>query len=163
MRPGPAPPPDGAPLPPGARRPLTRVAIDVPASAERLQDVHDALARFWVAVARLGGAPPGAWRAAFETAVAEVAANIVRHAYPDGTPRGTMRFRLCAFPDTIQARFADRGVDFRAPAADPDDPPELPPPPDDAPAGDDPDDPDDPLAFLDLAEGGYGLPLARAA
>src|SRR5689334_13902232 len=108
MATGPAPPSDGA-----ARRPLAQVAIDVPATAERLQDVHDALARFWAAVARHhGNTPPAPWRAAFETAVAEVASNIVRHAYPGGAG-GTMRFRLHAYPDAIEARFADRGIDFR--------------------------------------------------
>ncbi len=113
------PPPAGAAARrPPSRRPLVRVAIDVPATAARLQDVHDALARFWTAVARrLGSAPPGAWRAAFETAVAEVAANIVRHAYPPGFPPGTMRFRLHAYRDAIEARFADHGVGFQAPPA----------------------------------------------
>jgi serine/threonine-protein kinase RsbW len=146
------------------------VAIDVPAKAERLQDVHDALARFWAAAARrLGVAPPGPWRAAFESAVAEVAANIVRHAYPAGYPTGTMRFRLQAYRDAIEARFVDHGMDFRPPPASGNEatrhPPDPAPAPDAAaaadPAGED--DLDDLLAALELAEGGYGLPLARAA
>jgi serine/threonine-protein kinase RsbW len=163
MATGPAPPNDGA-----ARRPLTQVAIDVPATAERLQDVHDALARFWAAVARHHGTTPsGSWRAAFETAVAEVAANIVRHAYPGGAAGGTMRFRLHAYPDAIEARFADHGIDFRphAGAGDAVEPPRPPPdrPPTGPPVPDGLDDLDGLLATADLAEGGYGLPLARAA
>jgi serine/threonine-protein kinase RsbW len=168
------PPPAGAAARrPPSRRPLVRVAIDVPATAARLQDVHDALARFWAAVARsLGSAPPGAWRAAFETAVAEVAANIVRHAYPPGFPPGTMRFRLHAYRDAIEARFADHGVGFQAPPAPPapgNDAPRHPLAPQPAPAAPDAagaageDDLDDLLAALELVEGGYGLPLAQAA
>jgi len=167
-------PPDGG----AGRRPLTRVAIDVPATAERLQDVHDALARFWAAVAgSLHNAPAGPWRAAFETAVAEVAANIVRHAYPDGAAGagGKMRFRLDAYPDAIEARFADDGVDFRPGAGDAAGPLRAPPPEPAPPAAAGPvhlgdldgldglDGLDDLLATADLAEGGYGLPLARAA
>ena len=170
MSPGLTPPAGAVARRPPSRRPLVRVAIHVPATAARLQDVHDALARFWAAVARrLGSAPPGAWRAAFETAVAEVAANIVRHAYPPGFPPGTMRFRLHAYRDAIEARFADHGVGFRAPAAPGNDAPRRPLAPQPAPAapaaagaaGED--DLDDLLAALELAEGGYGLPLAQAA
>jgi anti-sigma regulatory factor (Ser/Thr protein kinase) len=75
------------------------------------------------------------------TAVVEIATNILRHAYPPGTPPGSMELRLLAFRDRVEARFSDHGTAFQdavrlATARVP-----------------------DPAA---LAEGGYGLALARA-
>jgi anti-sigma regulatory factor (Ser/Thr protein kinase) len=74
------------------------------------------------------------------TAVAEIAANIVRHAYA-GRANGRYRLRLLLFPGRIEARFYDWGGEFHEPAGAPREPPADP---------------------LDIAEGGYGLLLARA-
>jgi anti-sigma regulatory factor (Ser/Thr protein kinase) len=113
----------------------------VPATAEELAAIHVVLERFWKVVdATLAQPPAHDWRHRFATALAEIAANIVRHAYPAGTARGSMRLRLRLYADRVVASFADRGVAF------------VPPDPADSPGSD----------RSELAEGGYGLALARA-
>ena len=116
----------------------------VAATAPALAALHATLDRFWAAVERAAAEPPDArWRHLFATAVAEIAANIVRHAYPAGAVPGTMHLRLRAYDGRAEALFTDHGVAFVDPAQSPRSLPA-----------------DDPLA---LPEGGYGLALARAA
>lgn len=102
--------------------------------------MHAALDRAWAAVDRLApAAPTSRWRDLFRTAVAEIAANIIRHAYP---PSGTARpfeLRVLVYPDRVVALFADSGVAWE---------------PADEPAAPDP---------LELPEGGLGLAVARGA
>jgi serine/threonine-protein kinase RsbW len=86
----------------------------------------------------------------FETAVAEIGSNIVRHAYPPQGEGGPLRLRLQAFPDRVEAVFSDNGVPYRPPVST-----STP-----APGDSDGVPPED--AFS-LKEGGYGLELARAA
>ena len=83
--------------------------------------------------------PPARWRDLFRTAVAEIAANIVRHAYPPSTAERPFELQIQVYPDRLVARFADKGV-----AWDPTDEPSVPDP-------------------LDLPEGGLGLAVARGA
>jgi anti-sigma regulatory factor (Ser/Thr protein kinase) len=64
----------------------------------------------------------------------------VRHAYP-GRANGRYRLRLLLFPGRVEARFYDWGDEFHEPAPAPKEWPVDP---------------------LDIAEGGYGLALARA-
>lgn len=82
------------------------------ATASELDAVHAALSRFWEAVDRAQPATssPGdrAARLAFVTAVGEIGANIVRHAYPPASP-GIVRLRLRLYPDRVELRFTDRG------------------------------------------------------
>ena len=126
------------------RTPLAETAVCAPALPGGLEALHDALARFWGAVdAALARPPDSAHRLRLETAVMEVATNIIRHAHPPGAPPGAMHLRLRAHADRIEARFTDRGLAFR--------PSEPPPGPEDEPA--------DPL---EIPEGGYGLALVRA-
>ncbi len=108
-----------------------------------LPALHAALERFWRAVDGVAGEPPQQeWRQYFATALAEIAANIVRHAHPQGTATGGLHLRLRLYADRVEAQFTDRGIPFNEPAT----PPVL---------------PDlDPLA---LPEGGFGLAVARAA
>ena len=121
---------------------LVEETIVVPATAEELAAVHAALDRFWGAVDVVVARPPAQdWRLRFATAVVEVATNIVRHAYPVGTPRGPMELRLRSYPDRAVARFADRGIPFTGSLE-----------PRGAFDGD----------LLALPEGGYGLALTRA-
>jgi anti-sigma regulatory factor (Ser/Thr protein kinase) len=126
-----------------AMRPvLAEETVVVGATAEELAALHAALDRFWDVVdAVLAQPPPQDWRIRFVTAVAEVAANIVRHAYPIGTPRGPLRLRVRLYADRVVASFADRGVAFV--------PGEVQGPPGSDPA--------------ELPEGGFGLALARAS
>lgn len=73
----------------------------------------------------------------FAAAVAEIAANIVEHAYPNGGPNDTLELLLTAYPDRVEALFTDQGVLFKEPTAT--------------------------QPSQELAEGGYGLALAREA
>jgi len=97
------------------QRPLAEESAVFPATVQQLDAVHAALGRFWEAVDR---AVPAAFgrhdrvaRAAFLTAVGEIGANIVHHAYPRGAP-GTVRLRLRLYPDRVELRFSDRGRPF---------------------------------------------------
>lgn len=120
---------------------LVEETVVVVATAEELAALHAALDRFWDAVdAALSQPPPQDWRLRFVTAVAEIAANIVRHAYPIGTTRGPLRLRVRLYADRVVASFADRGVAFVPPGAQ----------------GSPVSDP------AELPEGGFGLALARA-
>src|SRR3954452_13087180 len=103
---------------PGA--PLAETVVCAPALPSGLEALHGALARFWVGVdAALRRPPDGEHRLRLETAVMEVATNIIRHAHPPGAPRGSMGLRLRAHADRIEARFTDRGLAFRPPQSAP--------------------------------------------
>jgi len=81
-------------------------------TGDHLEAVHDALARFW---SLLEEGPDQRWRLLFETAVAEIAANIVEHARP---PFFTMRLRVGT--GCVIAEFSDSGRGWdgpRGPAA----------------------------------------------
>ena len=120
---------------------IPRVETVVPATADQLGAIHAALERFLSAVdARTGRLPAGDWQIRFVTAVAEIAGNIVRYAYPDGMEVGPMRLQLRAYPDHVEACFSDQGVAFIPSTVN-----------DEANA--------DPLAML---ESGRGLAIARA-
>ena len=83
--------------------------------------------------------PTSRWRDLFRTAVAEIAANIVRHAYPPSGAARPFELQVLVYPDRLVALFADSGVAWE---------------PADEPAAPDP---------LDLPEGGLGLAVARGA
>lgn len=69
--------------------------------------------RFWEKVDHLGiDRPDATWRAQFMTAVGEIAANILRYAYPDQTSVGMFSLCVRLFADRVEARFADRGVPY---------------------------------------------------
>jgi anti-sigma regulatory factor (Ser/Thr protein kinase) len=121
---------------------LAEEAVTLRAAAEELDAVHHTLARFWRAVdATLSAPPTEVWRLQFATAVGEIAANIVRYAYPNGDA-GTLCLRFRLHVDRVEAHLIDQGVPFRLTA----------PPP--RALSDDP---------MELPEGGYGLHIARAA
>ena len=76
--------------------------LRVSARPESLEQVHELLAALWA-----DDAMPALDRMHFETAVAEVAANIVEHA-----TRGTavtLVLRVSGWPDRVEARFEDDG------------------------------------------------------
>src|SRR5688572_27782661 len=82
---------------------------DIPAVSEQIDAVHDALDRFWRQVDRTSGSTLSRdHRLRFITAVAEIAANIVRHAYP--VAPGNIQLHLRLYPDRVEAAFTDWGV-----------------------------------------------------
>ena len=110
-----------------------------PAVAAQLTALHVALERFWVSVGRVMSPPQPQSRIAFELGVAEIAANIVRYAYPPPTRSvGEFEVRLQLYPDRLEALLSDQGQPFGEPGPTDFDPNDLP-------------------------EGGFGLPLARRA
>jgi anti-sigma regulatory factor (Ser/Thr protein kinase) len=116
-------------------RPLAQIDLLLPATPTALAAVHAALGCFWAALAGAGVEPTTTWRHEFTTGVAEITANIIRHAYPPGAAAGSLHLRLSARRDAAIARFADRGVAFAPPPV---------------------------AAASDLPEGGMGLLVARA-
>lgn len=120
---------------------LVEEAIEARATPQGLNLVHDTLARFWTHVDAHGNpAPDATARGEFATAVGEIAANIIRHAYDDRAD-GRYHLRFLLFSGRVEARFHDWGGEFHEsdrPGLDPD------------------------AALLDIPEGGYGLLLARA-
>jgi anti-sigma regulatory factor (Ser/Thr protein kinase) len=111
------------------------------ARADQLERVHSALDTFWGKLdQQLPTAVDTEFAMRFAAAVAEIAANIVEHAYPTGGPNHTLELLLSAYPDRVEALFTDRGIPFEEST--------LPRP-----------GPND----QELPEGGYGLALARAA
>jgi anti-sigma regulatory factor (Ser/Thr protein kinase) len=135
-------------------QPLVAVALAMPARVTELGLVHAALDRFWVALAAVGAQaqPSVVWRMQFATAVAEIAGNIAAHAHVS-EPVGTLRLRLSAYPDRVEARFSDRGAPYALPlqAA-------LPPPSDHREQA-----LLDAYELDDLVERGRGLAITRAA
>ena len=121
---------------------MAEETVAVPALAAELDALHAALDRFWRGLDVALTQPPDLeWRLAFTTALAEIATNIMRHAYPGGTPSGRMELRLRAYPDRVVASLSDQGIAFREPPA--------------RQAADN-------LDALTVLEGGYGLAIARA-
>ena len=107
--------------------------------------VHGALDRLWAwSGDALDREPNAAWRAEFATAVAEIAANIIRHACPAVGDRCEPHLVMAVHLKGIEATFTDRGVPCRVPI--PVGPPIV--------------SPDQPKAW---PESGLGLGLARAA
>ncbi len=120
---------------------LVEETLEAPARTEELAALHAVLDRFWAAVEQaLPQPPPEQWRLGFATAIAEIAANIMRHAYPERAAPGALSLRLQAYSDRMEATFTDWGIPFAPPAA-----------------GETP-----PAGRETLAEGGYGLALVRA-
>lgn len=90
------------------------VEVRLPATTDALDGVHAALERFFAGCRARGAAEPGV-EIALATAVAEVAANVVRHS---GAADFALRLRLHA--RDVEAELTDRGGPFVEPAAAPD-------------------------------------------
>ncbi len=96
-----------------AEHPLVLIERDVSASLDGLATVHDALDDYWRAIKGAGGPPiDGMRQVLFASAVAEIAGNVVRHAYPDAVANATFRISLQYFPDRLEAILLDRGLPF---------------------------------------------------
>jgi anti-sigma regulatory factor (Ser/Thr protein kinase) len=95
-----------------SRRPLAVKTLVVTATPGKIDAVHRALEDFWVEVAKgVARYDPGV-RLRVDTAVAELASNIVQHAYPPSVPPGTMRLSLRSYSDGVEVTFTDRGVPY---------------------------------------------------
>ncbi|OUS91753.1 ATP-binding protein [Rhodococcus sp. NCIMB 12038] len=75
--------------------------IRTAAREESLNEVHELLAKLWV-----HDPLDGRRRIEFESAVAEIAANIIEHTSGDTV---TMTLEVRALPDRVEARFEDDG------------------------------------------------------
>jgi serine/threonine-protein kinase RsbW len=73
---------------------------------ESLDQLHDLLERVGQEHPDLDGAD----LMMFETAVIEVAGNVVEHGHPPG--RVTWAFRLTVFPDRLEAQLSDSGEEY---------------------------------------------------
>jgi hypothetical protein len=90
--------------------PIALQRIEVIARSEHLGAIHTAFERIWEVALDWFPTPPGVvWRAEFETALAEIGANIVKHASPPEEPC-RMRLEMALFGDRIEATFADNGL-----------------------------------------------------
>ena len=79
------------------------------AEPEQLEGLHRALSRLWTGMSTQ---PELDWRLRFETAVMEIANNVVEHAYAAEQRRGRIELRLTAYRDRVEAHFSDRGAPF---------------------------------------------------
>ncbi len=93
---------------------LVEAKIKITARVEDLEYIHTGLDEFWLAIdeAHLD-LPSSSWRMEFTTAVAEIASNIIRHAYPPVNSERPLYLRLRLYPDRVEARFIDRGMVFQ--------------------------------------------------
>jgi serine/threonine-protein kinase RsbW len=80
--------------------------VDGVAEPRWLDEVHEALARLWSVVPEV----PDVDRFRFETAVIEIATNIVRHTRPAGAGPVLARALLRAQPDRVEAELSDTGT-----------------------------------------------------
>jgi anti-sigma regulatory factor (Ser/Thr protein kinase) len=86
---------------PGERR---AHSLRVCTAPECLDRVHDLLTRLWADASEVSGDD----RIRFETAVAEVAANIVEHAGDGAVVE--LDLEVCAYADRVEALFCDTGA-----------------------------------------------------
>jgi anti-sigma regulatory factor (Ser/Thr protein kinase) len=73
-----------------------------------------AIDRFWTLVDQVAASPlDTVWRLELTTAIAEIGANIILHAYPNGTGMaGRIELRLRLYANRIEARLTDQGVAY---------------------------------------------------
>ena len=84
---------------------------DVEASLEGLEYVHGLLDEFWQQIQQVPVRQPDAtWKALFASATAEVAGNVIRHAYPESEPDTFFRFSLSCYTDRLVATLTDHGI-----------------------------------------------------
>ncbi len=95
-------------------KPLIETEGEAEASAEGMDRVHDLLDQYWhVAGETLPVLPDSTWRALFDSCVAEIAGNIVRHAYNAHNSDGaTMHISLRCFLDRMEAVLTDQGAPY---------------------------------------------------
>jgi len=122
---------------------LIEAQVATQTMAEGLDAMHHLLARFWEDAARVDYLPSETWRHLFTTALAEIVANGLRHAYAPETPERPLWLRLRLFPDRVEALLIDQGRPYRSTSGTTN----L---------------PHDNVDIADLPERGYGLGIAYA-
>ncbi len=95
-------------------KPLIETEGEVEASAVGMDRVHDLLDQYWrVAGQTLPVLPDPTWQALFNSCVAEIAGNIVRHAYNADQSKGdTMHISLRCFHNHMEAVLIDQGAPY---------------------------------------------------
>jgi anti-sigma regulatory factor (Ser/Thr protein kinase) len=111
--------------------------------------LHTLLAQFWAALRGVALPIPDEQRHRFETAVIEIAGNVIRYAYAQGSP-GPLELALRAYRGYVQAVFTDYGKPFERQDALTPAMPQL------AELANGTEEPID-----ELPEGGFGLALVR--
>jgi len=113
-----------------------------PAVPETLEAVHFELNQFWTDVnSELTSSVTDRWKLEFVTALAEICANIIKHAFAGSSDPGTMLLHLRLYKNRVEVEITDDGALFHEqpgatePALGPD---------------------------TDLPESGRGLQVARA-
>jgi hypothetical protein len=82
-----------------------------PATPEVLTHLHAYLQEFWEILPREhASALDERFKMLFVTGVAEIASNIVKHAYQGATSPGLLEFHLCLYVDRVEGKFTDRGI-----------------------------------------------------
>jgi anti-sigma regulatory factor (Ser/Thr protein kinase) len=93
--------------------PLAEVTGEAPVALEGLDTLHALLEAFWTTVnSVMPDRADARWRALFDSAVGEIAGNIVRHAYPEVQPAERFRISFACFPDRMRATMLDRGTPY---------------------------------------------------
>jgi hypothetical protein len=93
-----------------AEQPIVQIDGEAEASIDGMDTVHALLEEYWRAAdAALPSPPDPTWKVLFDSAVAEIAGNIVRHAHP---PR-TFRISLRGFADRVEAVMLDQGIPYQ--------------------------------------------------
>jgi anti-sigma regulatory factor (Ser/Thr protein kinase) len=87
--------------------PIVETRSEIEATMDGLETVHRQLERFWAEAD--APAPDETWRVLFESAVAEVAGNIIRHAQPPHV----FYLSLRAFPGRVEATLLDQGIPYQ--------------------------------------------------
>lgn len=136
----------------GADNLLLARAASGPAQPALLETLHALLAEFWAELKALPLPVPDEQRNRFDTAIIEIAGNVIRYAYAQGNP-GSLELSLHAHQGYVEAIFTDWGVryepqDQSAPAI-----PSIPSIADLSA--------DEERAIAGLPEGGFGLALVR--
>lgn len=93
--------------------PLAEVSGEAPVALDGMDTVHALLHEFWTAVESvMPGRVDARWRALFDSAVGEIAGNIVRHAYQGVEPTERFRIAFACYPDRMEATMLDRGTPY---------------------------------------------------
>ena len=89
---------------------LERDAEYRPAVPSTLEAVHFELDQFWTHVhSALASTVTDRWKMEFDTALAEICANIIKHAFAESPQLGTMVLHLRLFTNRVEVEITDDG------------------------------------------------------